>query len=186
MRPHLGIHFPGALEDDRINSLPAQAFPSNCGTLRDLSEQAPRQDAPGSAPLIYRLLGPDGNRDGSNATVLTCQISYDPSIFYDAELPHQNRCSLTAPKAAAEQYRQDGAVPFALHRARIWSAKKFAGACGSQPLANADTVQSKAMDLGDRTGDAAIEETVIGHFLGKPPHCSQPQINRGRGQFLLD
>ena len=31
-----------------------------------------------------------------------------------------------------------------------------------------------------------FEETVIGHFLGESPHGSQPLIDRGRDQFLVD
>jgi hypothetical protein len=42
------------------------------------------------------------------------------------------------------------------------------------------------MHLGDCGSDAGIEETVIGHLLGEPPHGSQPQIDGGWSQFLFE
>ena len=139
-----------------------------------------------SAPLIHRRLGPKRNRYGSNAAVLADQIGDDPPVLYNAELLYRNRRNLTAPKATAEQDCQDGAVPFALNGARIWNAEKLSGTCRSQPPPNTDTVQPEATHFGDCGGDAYIEETVIGCFLGESPHGSQPQIDRGWSQFLFE
>src|ERR1035441_5387502 len=42
------------------------------------------------------------------------------------------------------------------------------------------------MHLRDCGTDAGVDETVVGHFLGESPYRSQPEIDRGWGQFLFD
>jgi hypothetical protein len=100
-------------ENDIVDGLWAKAFSCNFGALCDLPEQSPRQDGADPAPLIDRRLGPDGNCYGSNTAVLADQISDDPPILDNAELRYRNPSYLSAPKATAEQDRQDGAVPLA-------------------------------------------------------------------------
>src|ERR1022692_2037049 len=103
------------LKNDIVDGLCAKAFSRNFSALCDLSKQASRHDGADSAPLIHRRLGPKRNRHGSNTAVLSDQIGDDPPFLYDAELLYRNRRSLAAPEATADQDRQDGAVPFALH-----------------------------------------------------------------------
>ena len=111
MRAYIRVHISGMFEDDIIHCLCAEAFSRNGGGFVDLSKQAPRHDRTGSAPLIHGRLGPDRDSYSSNTTVLAYEVGDDPPVLDDAELCHRNCCHLAAPKAAAEQDRQDGAVP---------------------------------------------------------------------------
>jgi hypothetical protein len=173
-------------ENDIVDSLCAEPLSRNCSAFCDLSKQSPCHDGADSAPLIDRRLGPDGNRHGSNAAVLADQVGDDPSVLYNAELRYRNRSGLAASKATAKQNCQDGAVPLAPNRARIWYAEKLAGTCRSQPPSNADTVQPEATHLGDCRSDTHIEKTVIGCFLRESPHGSQPEIDCCWRQFLFE
>src|SRR5450759_389833 len=174
------------LKNDIVDGLCAKAFSRNFRALCDLSKQASRHDGADSAPLIHCRLGPKRTRYGSNTAVLADEIGDDPPVLYNAELLYRNRRNLAAPKATADQDCQDGAVRFALDGVRVWNAKKLPDTCRHQPNANTDAMQRNAMYLRDCGGDARIEETVIGRFLGEAPPGDQPQIDSGWRQFLFD
>jgi hypothetical protein len=166
VRPHIGVYGSSMLQNDIVNGLCGKAFPGDFGALCDVPKQSPLYDGADQSPFIHRRLGPRRNCHSPNAAVLADQVGDDPPLLYNPELLYGNCRNLGAPKATADQYRQDGAVPFSPNGVRTWNSKKLPGARRVQPLPDTDAVQANAVHLRDCGGDARIEETVIARFLG--------------------
>ena len=129
------------------NALRAQPLAGDHIALVDAAEDRTGGNAGRSPPALDRRLRPRRHGHGPHAPFLADQVDHAPAPVALLDVLERQPDGFVAPQPAADQHRQDRAVPFSLVGRRIRSGEQHLGLALGQPVAGADAVLRGAADV---------------------------------------